>query len=257
MTTRLVHRPARTVRPLSAEEPVTVGAPPVLPEGKTASGIQSLIPLAGAGAAMSMMMFLRGSGFAALGAVIMVVSLGAAGIFYFTQRGQATRKRKAQRERYLDYLEELREQLRRHEQDFRDRSARPDPPMSHLLDLVRDPARLWERRRADIDFLRVRIGIGALPLRDIEMRDEGTLVNPTDPFMKAEAQAVIRRFSRTAGLPLRLGLDRAGDVSIIGAHRADVLAVARVILTQVGALHAPDDVTVAVLTTPEGEPEWA
>ncbi|MGH4014314.1 MAG: type VII secretion protein EccCa [Pseudonocardiaceae bacterium] len=257
MTTRVVHRPARTVRPLSAEEPVTMSAPPVLPEGKTAGGMQSLIPLAGAGAAMSMMMFLRGSGFAALGAVIMVVSLGAAGIFYFTQRGQATRKRKAQRERYLDYLEELREDLRSHEQDFRERSARPDPQVSHLLDVVRDPARLWERRRVDIDFLRIRIGTGSLPLREIQMREEGTLVNPTDPFMKSEAQAVIRRFSRTPGLPLRVGLDRAGDVSVIGAQRADVLAVARAILTQVGALHAPDDVTVAVLTAPEREPDWA
>ncbi|MFN2494738.1 MAG: type VII secretion protein EccCa [Pseudonocardiaceae bacterium] len=257
MTTRVVHRPARTVRPLPVEEPLTMSAPPVLPEGKTATGMQSLIPLAGAGAAMSMMMFLRGSGFAALGAVIMVVSLGAAGIFYFTQRGQATRKRKAQRERYLDYLEELREQLRHHEEDFRERSARPDPPVSHLLDVVRDPARLWERRRADIDFLRVRIGTGSLPLREIQMREEGTLVNPTDPFMKAEAQAVIRRFSRTPDLPLRVGLDRAGDVSVIGAQRADVLALARVILAQVGALHAPDDVAVAVLTAPEREPDWA
>ncbi|MGQ0777605.1 MAG: type VII secretion protein EccCa [Pseudonocardiales bacterium] len=257
MTTRVVHRPARTVHPLAAEQPLTMSPPPVLPEGKTASGMQSLIPLAGAGVAMSMMMFLRGSGFAALGAVIMVVSLGAAGVFYVTQRGQATRKRKAQRERYLDYLEELREELLHHEQDFRERSARPDPPVSHLFDVVRDPARLWERRRADIDFLRVRIGTGALPLREIQMRDEGTLVNPTDPFMRFEAQTVIRRFSRTPGLPLRIGLDRACDVSVVGARRADVLGVARAILAQVAALHAPDDLTLAVLAAPELEDDWA
>ncbi len=257
MTTRVVHRPARAVQPIAAEDALVMSPPPTLPEGKATSGVQSLIPLAGAGVAMSMMMFLRGSGFAAFGAVIMVASLGAAGIFYITQRGQATRKRKAQREVYLDYLEELREDLRGYERDFRERSARPDPPTGHLLDVVTDPSRLWERRRTDIDFLRVRIGAGALPVREIQLREEGSLTNPTDPFMRAEARALVHRFERVPGLPLRVGLDRAGDVSVIGAGRDDVLRVARTILAQVGALHAPDDVTIAVLAPPEREADWA
>ena len=54
--------------------------PPTLPDGQVGIGVQSLIPMAGAGVAMSMMMFLRGSGFAALGAVVLVVALGAAGV---------------------------------------------------------------------------------------------------------------------------------------------------------------------------------
>jgi S-DNA-T family DNA segregation ATPase FtsK/SpoIIIE len=257
MTTRVVHRPARTVRPLPAEQPLTISPPPVLPEVKAATGLHSLVPLAGSAAGMSMMMFLRGPGFATLGAVIMVVALCGAGAFHVTQRGQATRKRKAQRECYLDYLEDLREQLRRDEQEYRQRCGHPDPAVNQLLDVVRDPARLWERRRADVDFLCIRIGTGALPLRDIQMPDQGTLVNPTDPFMKSEATAVIRRFSRTPGLPLRVELDRAGDVSVIGAKRADVLGVARAILAQVAALHAPDDVTVAVLADPEREQDWS
>ena len=82
---------------------------------------------------MSMMMFLRGSGFAALGAVILVVSLGAAGVLYITQRGQAGRKRRAQRELYVTYLEEMRDDLRERELAFRERSVRLDPPAAHLL----------------------------------------------------------------------------------------------------------------------------
>lgn len=257
MTTRVVHRPARAVQPIATGDALVMSPPPTLPEGKATSGVQSLIPLAGAGVAMSMMMFLRGSGFAAFGAVIMVASLGAAGVFYFTQRGQATRKRKAQRERYLDYLEELREELRQDEQAFRERSARRDPPTDHLLDVVTDPSRLWERRRADIDFLRVRVGAGSLPVREIQLREEGTLLNPTDPFMRAEARALLRRFERIPGLPLRVNVDRAGDVSVIGADRDDVLRVARSLLVQVGALHAPDDVTIAVLAPPQREADWA
>lgn len=257
MTTRVVHRPARTVDPLPPQQPLTISPPPLLPEGKATSGIPSLIPLAGSAAGMSMMMFLRGPGFAVWGAVIMVVTLVGAGVLQLTQRGQATRRRKAQRERYLDYLEDLREELLRHEQKFRQRCGHRDPPVSALLDIVRDPARLWERRRADPDFLCLRIGTGALPLCQLQLSDQGTLANPTDPFMKSEATAVIRRFSRTPGLPVRVALDRAGEVSVIGAQRAEVLGVARAILAQLAALHAPDDVTVAVLADPEFEDDWA
>ena len=253
MTTRQVHRPARTVRPQPAQDALAISPPPALPDGKAGTGMQSLIPLAGAGAAMSMMMFLRGSGFAALGAVILVVSLGAAGVMYFTQRGQAGRKRRDQRELYVTYLEELREELREHERTTRLAGLRCDPPAGHLLGLVGDPARLWERRRPDVDFLRLRVGTGLLPLREVTLRDEGSVVNPTDPFMRSEANALIRRFGWSPGLPLRIGLDRAGEVSVVGADRADVLRVARALIAQLAALHAPDDVTLAVVAPPSAE----
>ncbi len=257
MTTRLVHRPARSTAPVLAEDPVLMSPPPTLPDGRTGSGMQSLIPLAGAGAAMSMMMFLRGSGFAALGAVILVVSLGAAGVLYVTQRGQAGRKRRSQRELYVTYLEELRDDLRERERAFRGRSVRVDPPVAHLLGILTDPARLWERRRGDPDFLRLRVGTGALPVREITMREEGTVVSPTDPFMRSEARALIRRFGRIPGLPLRIGLDRAGEVSVIAAERSDALRVARALIAQLAVLHAPDDVRLAVIAPPEAEPDWA
>lgn len=257
MTTRLVHRPARAMTPVLAEDPVVMSPPPTLPDGRAGSGLQSIIPLAGAGGAMGMMMFLRGSGFAALGAVILVVSLGAAGVLYFTQRGQAGRKRRSQRELYVTYLEELRDDLREREQGFRERSVRLDPPAAHLLGVVADPARLWERRRGDVDFLRLRVGTGSLPVREITMREEGTVVSPTDPFMRSEARALIRRFERIPGMPLRIGLDRAGDVSVVAPRRADALRVARALIAQLAALHAPDDVRLAVIAPPEAEDDWA
>ncbi len=257
MTTRQVHRPARTVRPLPAQDALTISPPPALPDGKAGTGLQSLIPLAGAGAAMSMMMFLRGSGFAALGAVILVVSLGAAGVMYFTQRGQAGRKRRDQRELYVTYLEGLREELREHERTTRLAGLRCDPPAAHLLGLVGDPARLWERRRPDADFLRLRVGTGAAALRELTLRDEGTVVSPADPFMRSEARALVRRFGRAPGVPLRIGLDRAGDVSVVGVERADVLRTARALIAQLAALHAPDDVTLAIVAPASAEADWA
>ena len=258
MSTRMVHRPARVVRPAPEADPLVLDPPPALPDGRTgAVGVQALIPMAGAGVAMSMMLFLRGSGFAALGAVVMLVSLGAGAVLYVTQHGRAARQRRAQREQYQDYLEQLREELRAHESAARREASRLDPPVTRLLDVIRDPARRWERRRADPDFLRVRVGAGALPARQIRLPDQGSQSNPTDPFMRREAQSLIRRFALTPGLPLRVDLDCAGDVSVIAGRREDADTYGRAVLIQIAALHAPDDVTLAVVTTPEREADWA
>jgi ESX secretion system protein EccC len=258
MSTRLVHRPTRVVRPLSEAEPLTLDPPPALPEGRGgAVGVQALIPMAGAGVSMSMMMFLRGSNFAALGAVVMLVSLAAAAVMYVTQQGRAARKRRAQREQYQNYLEELREDLVGTERALQSEASRLDPPVTRLLDVVRDPARRWERRRADLDFLRVRVGVGALPSRPMRLPDQGSQSSPTDPFMRQEAQSLIRRFALTPGLPLRVDLDCAGDVSVVAGCRADAVAFARAVLIQVATFHAPDDVSLAVITTPERAADWA
>ena len=258
MSTHIVHRPTRVVRPLSGAEPLIIDPPPALPDGSAGGGaIQGLIPMAGAGVAMSMMMFLRGSGFAALGAVIMLVSLLAAAVMYVTQQGRAARKRRAQREKYQDYLEGLREDLRGHEHAFRQEASRLDPPVTRLLDVVRDPARRWERRRTDIDFLRVRVGVGALPTRPIQLPEQGPQSGPPDPFMRQEAQSLIQRFALTPGLPLRVDLDCAGDVSVVAGRREDALAFARAVLIQTAAFHAPDDVSLAVVATPERAQDWA
>lgn len=256
MSTRMVHRPTRMARPTSTMDPLVLDAPPQLPDGRSAVGLQALLPMAGAGVAMSMMMFMRGSGFAALGAVVMVVALAAAGAMYLTQLGKAGRQRRVQRERYQDYLEELREQLREDEQRLQEQATVLDPPVSRLLDVVRSPARLWERRRADIDFLRVRVGMGALPVRPIQLREQSTPTNPLDPFMRHEAHSLMRRFELTPGLPLRVDLDCAGDVSVISPDYQEVVALASAILVQVAAFHAPDDVTLAIVTTPERAVTW-
>ncbi len=162
--------------------------------------------------------------------------------------------RRARRRRYRAYLEERRETLRDAERELHDRATRLAPPVRRLLHIVSDPARLWERRRTDADFLRVRVGTAALPVRELRVRDDGA---PPDPVALAAAHALIRRFDRAPGLPLEVDLDRAGDVSIVGRDRADVLAVARAIVMQAAAFHAPDDVTVAVLIRPELEADWA
>ena len=257
MTSQLIHRPARTTRPSGADEPRMIEAPPTLPEGKMGSGMYAMLPVAGIMGSVVMMTLLRTTGsFAVIGALLLVVVVVASLVMLLSQRGQAARARRQHRERYLDYLEDLRDELGAEERQARARARVLNPPPEALYDVIRDPARLWERRRTDRDFLLVRVGTGEVPGRSMVIQEQGTVLTPTDRFMLAEARALVRRFSVIPQMPVTVPLDRAGNVSVVG-DRAGVLRVVRALLVQVAALHAPDEVAVAAACDSGRAGDWA
>ncbi|MEU7591707.1 type VII secretion protein EccCa [Streptomyces sp. NPDC039022] len=256
MSTRLIHRPARTVKPPAAPEARLVEAPPNLPEGKAGNVAMSLLPVAGVMSSVVMMTVVRNSRFAALGAIILVVTVIGSVVLVLSQRGKAQRTRRTQREAYLTYLEDLREELAAEERERRSRADVLDPPPPALYDVARDPARLWERRRTDRDFLRVRAGTGEMPVRDLRITQQGSSVlTPPDRFMLNEASALMARFRTGTDLPLTVPLDRVGNVSVIGP-REDCLRLARALLVQAAALHAPDDVGMALAVPGHRLADW-
>ncbi|GAA3788338.1 type VII secretion protein EccC [Streptomyces coacervatus] len=257
MTQHLIHRPARATRPLPATRARTIEPPPNLPEGKMGTAATALLPMAGVMSSVVMMTVIRSSQFAGLGAVVLVIALLGAVALFLSQRGKAQRQRRVQRERYLEYLEELREELGTAERARRRTARELNPPPSALYDLVRDPARLWERRRTDADFLRVRIGIGDVPVQDVVVGQNSAsgVLTPPDPFMLNEARALQARFATTTDHPLTVPLDRAGNVSVVG-DREGVLRVARALLVQAAVTHAPDDVALALGVPGEHMAEW-
>ncbi|MFF5652549.1 type VII secretion protein EccCa [Streptomyces collinus] len=256
MTQQVIHRPARSTRPLAPAAPRTIEAPPNLPEGKVGNAATALLPMAGVVSSVVLMTVIRNSQFAAIGAIVLVVALFGAVALFLSQRGKAQRTRRVQRERYLEYLEELREELGAAERERRQAARVLNPPPEALYDLVRDPARLWERRRQDADFLSVRAGTGDVPAHElgIAQNSTGGVLTPPDPFMLNEARALQGRFGTATGFPLTVPLDRAGNVSIIG-DRDGVLRVARALLLHAAVTHAPDDLAVGIGS--DDEPEWA
>ncbi|MDH6109231.1 S-DNA-T family DNA segregation ATPase FtsK/SpoIIIE [Kitasatospora sp. MAP12-15] len=256
MSTRLIHRPARTVRPPATPEARTIEAPPNLPEGKSGNIAMSLMPMVGLMSSVIMMTFVRNSQFAGLGAILLLVTVVGSVGMAFSQRGKAQRTRRTQREAYLAYLEDLREQLAVEERSRADHADVLNPPPHALYDIVRDPARLWERRRTDGDFLQVRVGTGEMPVRDLRIgQQSSSAMTPPDRFMLNEASALTTRFRTGTELPLTVPLDRVGDISVIGP-REDCLRVARALLIQTTALHAPDDVAVALAVPGERLTDW-
>ncbi|KOG40720.1 type VII secretion protein EccCa [Streptomyces resistomycificus] len=256
MSTRLIHRPARTSRPPASPESRTIEAPPNLPDGKSGSVATALLPVAGVMSSVVMMTVVRNSQFAGLGAIILVVTILGSLVLVFSQRGKAQRTRRTQREAYLSYLEDTREELSKEERERRESTQVLNPPPDALYDIVRDPARLWERRRLDADFLRVRVGTGEMPVRDLRVgQQSGSALTPPDQFMLNEASALVNRFSSGTELPLTVPLDRVGNISVIGS-REDTLRVARALLAQAAATHAPDDVAVALAVPGDRIADW-
>ncbi|MER6997085.1 type VII secretion protein EccCb [Streptomyces sp. NPDC000410] len=258
MTYRLIHRPARSTRPVPAATARMIEAPPNLPEGKIGSAATSLLPMAGVLGSVVMMTVLRSSQFAAIGAIVLVFALLGAVALFLSQRGRAQRTRRAQRERYLEYLEELREEFAVLERERRAAARLLDPPPEALYDIVRDPARLWERRRLDADFLRVRVGTGQVRQRDLVIGQQSgsSVLTPPDPFMLNEAHALIGRFRVATDFPLTVPLDRAGNISVVG-DREGVVRVARTLLVATAVAHAPDDVALAFAFPEVRQDEWA
>ncbi|MFD9863351.1 type VII secretion protein EccCa [Streptomyces alboflavus] len=257
MTHRLVHRPARSTRPPAGTAQRTIEPPPNLPEGKMGNAATALLPMAGVMGSVVMMTVIRNSQFAALGAIVLVFALLGGVALFWSQRGKAQRTRRTQRERYLEYVEEQRDELSSAERELRQQARQLNPPPQALYDLVRDPARLWERRRADADFLAVRVGCGDVPVQEVVIgQHSGSgVLTPPDPFMLNEARALQARFAVAPDFPLAVPLDRAGNVSVVG-DREGVLRVARALLVQAAVTHAPDDLAVALGVPGERLAEW-
>lgn len=253
MTVKLVHRPTRITRPIKPEGEEIIAPPPAMTEGPVGGlPIQTLLPVIGALSSVVMIVVLRNNNplFLVVGAVILVVALvGGVGLA-LSQRGGAARTRRLQRERYLDFLERLRAKMRARARKVRAAAGLLNPEPAALLELIRDPARLWERRKHDDDFLRVRLGVGDLPWFSLTVPEDQNPVQPYDPIMVSEAEAVATHYSLVRALPVTLNLDRAGDVAIVG-DRENALAVARSLMLQLAALHSPDDVRIAA-AFPEG-----
>ena len=258
MSTTKIHRPTRVTTPVEPAGAETIAAPPPVQDG-AAGGIpiQALIPVLGAATSVTMMVVLRGQPiFMLIGALVLIVALVGGLGMAISQRGTATRQRLIQRERYLDYLEKKRSDLRDRAHHTRAQLGLVNPATAALLDLVRDPERIWERRRTDVDFLQVRIGVGDVRWFDLSVPQEESPVQPFDPILIHEAESVVSHYSQVHGMPVTVDLDNAGDVSIIGT-RESVVAVARTLIAQIACLHSPDDVHLAAVFTGESALEWS
>ena len=255
----VIHRPVRVVQSVNPGPAIPVESPPQLPQSQTGGlPIQALLPVLGSVSSMVMMVVTRGSSqiFMVVGALVFIVALISGLAMTFTQRARATRQRQLGRDRYLDYLENLRDAQRQASDSVRATALATNPDPVLLPQIVADPARVWERRPQQADFLRLRLGRGNVPWFNLAAPVDKNPVQPLDPLMLEEAVRVARTSGIAEDVPVWCDLSIGGDIALIGSPNATSNA-ARALIAQLVSFHQPGDVRLAAVFPATRAPDWA
>ncbi|MGH8882172.1 MAG: type VII secretion protein EccC, partial [Stackebrandtia sp.] len=116
MGTTLLHRPARIPVPETSDKPIQVAAPPTLPDGGGGHMNMAMVlmpMMSGSGGLMMALTNFNRPLFAAAGLLMLVASIGLGVVMWISMRIGPKKRLREQRERYLDYLDDMRTVLRR------------------------------------------------------------------------------------------------------------------------------------------------
>jgi DNA segregation ATPase FtsK/SpoIIIE, S-DNA-T family len=260
-TGHLVHRPVRAYpRPLPATE-LTVAAPPTI--GWTASSLagwlQYLVPLVGSGGSVAFLFAIPGprpAWLLALVAGAAVASVVAGLGLRLVERRTARRARRRERSRYLAHLEQVAVQANHLAAAQLAVAEHLHPDLPTLWSTIDRTDRLWERRPGDADFLTARVGRAPIPLATPARLDAagGPLVE-YDPELLRAAKVLVRRAGWLPDAPVTVPLRQLPILALTGPP-ARTRALARSLVCQLAAFHAPDDLQVLAAHPPSARPAW-
>ena len=229
-----VNRPPRLpeVRPASRfRQPVM----PTRPDRAPIGVLMALVPAIGAG----VMAFVLHSYYGLLFALLAPLSVIGARISGGRRARRAHREALARHRAELADLDRAAEAALAAECAAR-RSAAPDPA-EVLLTALGPRRRLWERRRGDPDYLRLRFGTADLP-------SELTVLD-------AAAEDRRERHRTALDVPVTVALAERGVVGVAGRGQLS-RTIGGWLLVQAAVLHSPLDLAVCLLTSSGGAREW-
>jgi len=254
----VIHRPTRVTAPVvEPENDEELAPPPQLSQiAQGGMALQTLLPVGGAVSSMLMMVVMRGANpvFMLVGSLVFVVAIVSGGAMAFTGRARAQRDRKSSRTEYLDYLEDLRAELRVRSEEVRRVAVSNQPEPDDLPQIISNPERLWERRESDPDFLSIRMGVGNVAWFPLRMPKEENPVQPYDSLMAAEARQVVEVYSLVENMPICVDLLGSGEVSVIGTPESTT-ALARAMIASIASFHSPEDCQMAICVG-KSEDQW-
>ncbi|ANH95198.1 secretion protein EccC [Streptomyces sp. SAT1] len=237
--------------------------PPALPEPQGAmSGVVTYLPMALSSLGMVLVFIRPGEG----NGVLMWVAVGMMAVSavamlvaqFLRAAGDRKRKLRAERRDYLRYLATSRRRLRK-VVDLQRKALDWRHPRPEALASLARTGRLWERRATHEDFGEIRIGTGdqqlALTLNPLSTRP----VEDLEPLCAHALRRFIHTYSTVRDQPVALRLRSFARV-LLGAKDEDrdvARALVRAALGQLTVLHAPDELTVAVVADGESAAHWA
>lgn len=166
---------------------------------------------------------------------------------WFSQKRQAKKDSKTTTKEHRQAVEALDRDLRADAEAERRRRAAALPDPAEIARRALLPSiRLWERRPAHADVLRLRAGLGPVPWSGVEVAPAAE-----HPLLREvlDRHDVLRRCA------VDVDLSNGGVVGIVG-HRATALAVARSLLCQAVVGQGPADLPVAICTSDDQVADW-
>ncbi|SEO71680.1 type VII secretion protein EccCa [Actinacidiphila rubida] len=258
MTSVDFHRPARTF-PLSVpEQQVALAAPPQkAAQNQAQTWLTMLLPLLSS-VSMAAYMFTFGRPWLMmLGVGFVTLSIGVMVLIRTQMKNANRRTQYRQRDLYVEYLGDVRRQARASAAAQRAAAAFTHPSPQRLWAIATaGPRRVWERRPADSDFLRLRLGTGhAAPALRVTLSKHGDPTAERDPDAHQRAERLAADFATVGLQPAWVDLANTGVLSLLGPRERTAELVGS-LLMQLSVLHAPDDVRLVALTEDEDQP-WA
>jgi DNA segregation ATPase FtsK/SpoIIIE, S-DNA-T family len=248
----VVRRPVRAhPRQVPAGE-LTVASPPTVAGNASslAGWLQYVVPLVGSGGSLAFLFAVPGPRPAWLVALVAGLALR------LVERRVTRRARRRERARYLSHLNQTALQADHLAATQLAAAEHVHPDLPVLWATVERTDRLWERRPADDDVLAVRIGRGPVPLAaPIRLDRPADPLVELDPELLAAARQLVRRATRLPDAPVVMPLAGPGVVALTGPpDRARALA--RAIVCELAAFHAPDDLRLVAVSPPGARPAW-
>ncbi|MET7695301.1 type VII secretion protein EccCa [Streptomyces sp. NPDC005483] len=250
------HRPARTLPPSVPEQQVALPAPPQKTvENQASTWLYLLLPLLSSVSMAAYMVTFGRLWMTMLGIGFVVISVGVT-VYVRNQSRNANRTtRLRQRDRYVEFLADIRAQARDSAQAQRAVAAFLQPSPHRLWALATGRRRVWERRPTDEDFLRLRLGQGAgAPAMQLSSGRRGDPTAEFETQSQRAAERLVRDYARVGRQPAWIDLANTGVLSLAGPKERTAEAVGALLL-QLSVLHAPDDVQVVALA--DGDVPWA
>ncbi|WP_394295634.1 type VII secretion protein EccCa [Nocardiopsis alkaliphila] len=237
-----------------------MATPPQMPENAPAgsSGAMIIMPIITGSGSLLMSITMGHRPLMMVAGVMIMLASVIVGIIMFVAQHNGPRKRiREQRERYVDYLDQLREIVRDVAAGQRSDNAFRHPKPSLLTEPARSRARRWERRASDPDFLDVRVGCGTRPLaRRLKLKvDTSSPLIVYDPVCQSAADQLIELYGDVPEMPLVVPLHRHGVISINGDREAG-RGLARAMISQLSVFHSPHDLRIGVVRDPKLRKQW-
>ncbi|WP_144720015.1 type VII secretion protein EccCa [Agrococcus jejuensis] len=258
MSTIPFRRQQRAKPPEMPSGDIELQEPPSLPELQPKDPLMMLMMVPMMLISGVMMLVFLGQRNPALAVGLFLGMLGLAVLMVLVQLTRAAAERRStvrgDRRDFMRYLAQMRTKVRGAASQQRASLTwrHPDPAS---LSNVAMTARLWERRGSHGDFGEVRIGTGS---HSLSQRITPLSTKPIADLEPLSARA-LRRFIAVHGsvpqLPVSLFLRRLADIRLMGDDDA-ARAMVRAMIAQAVTAHAPDELRIAVCTTPERAADW-